>query len=154
MIEWLNTAIEYWHWLVFGMLLIIGEVFLSGFILFWFGLSALFVGGMMLILTLTFQTQLFIWAGMALIAIVIWLKFIKPRWKDRTHAGMGQETMLGQVGLVIESNAGKNRGRLRFPAPLLGEDEWVFISDTDEAVGNKVKVTDISGNSLIVTHFS
>jgi hypothetical protein len=91
---------------------------------------------------------------MALVAIVIWLKFIKPRWKDRTRAGMAQETLLGQIGLVIESNAGKTRGKLRFPAPLLGEDEWVFISDTDEAVGNKVKVTDISGNSVIVTHFS
>lgn len=154
MIEWLNTAVEYWHWLVFGMLLIIGEVFLSGFILFWFGLSAIVVAAVMLVMTLTFQSQLFIWAGVAAISVIAWLKFIKPKWKDKTHSGMAQESLTGQIGLVIESNSGKTRGRLRFPAPILGEDEWVFIADSEEAVGNKVRVTEISGNSLIVKHFS
>lgn len=154
MIDWLNNSIEYWHWLVFAMLLIAGEIFLSGFILFWFGISAAFVAMLMLAVDLTFQGQLLIWAGVAIFDVLIWVKFLKPRWKDRTKAGMGHEAIMGQIGLVIESNEGKTRGRLRFPAPVLGEDEWIFICDTNEAIGNKVQVTDISGNSLIVKHFS
>lgn len=30
----------YWHWLVIGMLLIIGEIFVASFTMFWFGLGA------------------------------------------------------------------------------------------------------------------
>lgn len=154
MIEWLNTSIEYWHWLVFAMLLVAGEVFLSGFILFWFGISAAIVSVILLAVDISFQWQIFLWAAIAITDVIVWLKLIKPRWKDKTRAGMGHEALMSQVGLVIESNTGKTRGRLRFSAPILGEDEWVFICESDEAIGNKVQVTDISGNSLIVKHFS
>jgi membrane protein implicated in regulation of membrane protease activity len=31
----------YWHWLAFGMILIITELFIPSFTVFWFGLAAL-----------------------------------------------------------------------------------------------------------------
>jgi hypothetical protein len=34
-----------WHWLVLGMLLIIAELFIPSFTIFWFGLGALLVAG-------------------------------------------------------------------------------------------------------------
>jgi len=39
---------------------------------------------------------------------------------------------------------------LRFPAPLLGSDEWLIISQDDLTAGDRVSVIDLSGNSLIV----
>ena len=119
--------VEYWHWLIVGMLLLGAEMFISGFILFWFGLSAVLLGILMLILPLDFKLQLLIWAGLSIAAVAVWNRFIRPGWKEKTLSGMAHETLTGQIGMVLESNQGKTRGRLRFPAPVLGEDEWMFI---------------------------
>ncbi len=39
--SWIEGGFAYWHWMVLGLILLGAEIFLSGFILFWFGLSAL-----------------------------------------------------------------------------------------------------------------
>ena len=36
----MQFRILYWYWLVFGMLLIIAELFIPSFTVFWFGLAA------------------------------------------------------------------------------------------------------------------
>lgn len=150
MLEWLNTHIDYWHWLVLGLLLITAEIFVSGFILFWFGVSALFMGALLLAVGMPITAQLLLWAGLSIALVFLWLKFIKPNWKDRTTSGMAMEALAGQVGSVIESNIGKPRGRMRFPAPILGEDEWQYMSTSEIAIGERVKVINISGNTLVV----
>ncbi|QIL88523.1 NfeD family protein [Microbulbifer sp. SH-1] len=151
MLEWLNTHIAYWHWLVLGLLLVTAEIFVSGFILFWFGLAALAMGVLLMLVGMPIAAQLLLWAGMSAALVFLWLKFIKPNWKDRTTSGMAMEALTGQVGSVIESNIGKPRGRLRFPAPILGEDEWSFMSTSEIAIGERVKVINISGNTLVVS---
>ena len=35
---------EYWHWLVFGMILVMAELAIPSFTIFWFGLAGLLVG--------------------------------------------------------------------------------------------------------------
>lgn len=153
MVEWLDTSIAYWHWLVLGFLLFSAEIFVSGFVLFWFGVSAILVALLLLAVDLPFTIQLLIWVLVSVGAVVGWLKFVAPRWKDRTTAGMAAEALAGQVGSVIESNHGKTRGKLRFPAPILGEDEWQFLSESEISIGERVRVTDISGNTLVVSKF-
>lgn len=148
--NWLNMSIEYWHWLIVGMLLLGAEMFLAGFILFWFGMSAIVVGLLLLVVPLGFKVQLLIWVGLSVAAVLVWNRYIRPGWKDKTLSGMAHEALTGQVGMVMESNQGRSRGKLRFPAPVLGEDEWMFICEQDVAVGVRVRVKEISGNTLIV----
>ena len=150
MIELMNTQVEYWHWLVFGMILIASEIFVTSFILMWFGLSAVVLAIILLVMPLGIELQLFIWVSLALLDIFAWFKFIRPKWKDKTLAGMGHEALIGQIGLVIDANHGKDRGKLKFPAPILGEDEWVFICTEVVEIGVRVQVLEVSGNSLIV----
>ena len=45
---------------------------------------------------------------------------------------------------------GEKRGKVRFPAPVLGSDEWLIISQDELVVGDRVSVKDLSGNALIV----
>ena len=33
----MTFTLLYWHWLVFGMILIIAEIFIPSFTIFWFG---------------------------------------------------------------------------------------------------------------------
>ena len=147
---WMSGGLPYWHWLILGMVLLGAEMFLSGFIVFWFGASALVIAFLSIIIPMSFKAQLLIWSILAITSVIIWNRYIRPGWKDKTLSGMASEALLGQVGMVQESNRGRNRGRLRFPAPILGEDEWIFMCQDEISVGTRVRVKELSGNTLIV----
>jgi membrane protein implicated in regulation of membrane protease activity len=141
----------YWYWLVFGMVLIIAEIFIPSFTIFWFGLAAILVAGVLLLLPdLTISWQLFTWAIASCLFTFLWFKFFKPLMADRTKAGISREAILGESGQVIKVPEQANRGIVRFTTPLLGADEWPFICDQNLVVGDRVTVRDISGNTLIV----
>ena len=141
----------YWYWLVFGMILIIAELFIPSFTIFWFGLAAILVAGVLFMLPgLAISGQLFIWAIASCIFTFLWFKFFKPLMVDRTKAGISREAILGETGQVIKIPEQENRGIVRFTTPLLGTDEWPFICDQKLAAGDRVTVKDISGNTLIV----
>ena len=89
----------YWHWLVIGMLLIIGEIFVASFTMFWFGLGGLVVAlvlGLAPGLSLTWQ--LLIWAVSSAVFTLLWFKLVRPRMKDRTTAGIARESAIGESG--------------------------------------------------------
>ena len=69
---------------------------------------------------------------------------------DRTKAGISREAIVGKDGQVIKAPCQDQRGMLRFTTPVLGSEEWPFICEQAVAVGERVVVTDISGNTLIV----
>lgn len=152
MFYWLNSNVAYWHWMVLGLLLISSELLLPSFVLLWFGISAIFVGLMLWVFDFSFTIQLMIWISMSLLNVLVWFKWISPHLHDKSLSGMARETMIGQVGTVIDCNAvHAGRGKLRFPAPIVGSDEWLFICENDVKVGNRVMVREFSGNTLIVT---
>ena len=141
----------YWHWLVWGMLLIIAEIFIPSFTIFWFGLGGIIVAGLLyLVPDLLLSWQLFFWAIASCGFTFLWFKLFKPLMKDRTKAGISREAILGESGQVIKVPEKGKRGIVRFTTPLLGDDEWPFISEDKIAPGDRVFVKDISGNTLIV----
>jgi membrane protein implicated in regulation of membrane protease activity len=141
----------YWHWLVWGMLLIIAEIFIPSFTIFWFGLGGIIVAGLLYLFPdLLLSWQLFFWAIASCGFTFLWFKLFKPLMKDRTKAGISREAILGESGQVIKVPEKGKRGIVRFTTPLLGDDEWPFISEEKIAPGDRVFVKDISGNTLIV----
>ena len=147
----MGIAIQYWHWLVFGMILIIAEIFIPSFTIVWFGLGAIVVAGLLLIAPeCGFAWQLFVWAVASCGFTFLWFKWIRPKMTDRTSAGMSREAAIGESGQVISAPLPQRRGMVRFAVPLLGSDEWPFICETPVAVGDRVTVIDFSGNTLVV----
>jgi len=147
----LDFQMLYWHWLVIGMLLIIGEIFVTSFTMFWFGLGGLVVALMLVLVPGTSLTgQLLVWALSSALFTLLWFKLIRPRMKDRTSAGIAREAIIGESGQVIKAPAEGRRGVVRFTTPLLGSDEWPFICEDAVTPGSRVFVKDISGNTLIV----
>lgn len=141
----------YWHWLVFGMLLVIAEIFLPSFTIFWFGLGAVIVAGILWALPgMALSWQLFIWAGASCGFTFLWFRFLRPLMTDRTKAGISREAVIGESGSVIRSPEAGSRGVVRFSTPVLGSDEWPFICEGKVAQGDRVFVKDVSGNTLIV----
>ena len=143
---------QYWHWLVFGMVLVIAELIIPSFTIFWFGLAGIIVGGVLLLAPQTsFTWQLFLWAIASVGMTFLWFKFFKPLMVDRTKAGISREAIMGATGQVIQIPERDQRGVVRFTTPLVGAEEWPFICEQKVASGDRVAVTDISGNTLIVT---
>lgn len=149
--EWLNQNIEYWHWIVLGILLIGMEVFAPTFFLLWLGVSAVIVGTLMLLLTLSFNAQLLIWVILSTACIISWFKLIQPQIKNKSLSGMAEEAITGQIGIVIDFNQSSNKGRMKFPAPILGNDEWNIISSEELSNGDRVRVNSVLGNALSVS---
>ena len=151
MFEWLDNNVLYWHWIVFGLLLITIELFTPVFVMLWLGVAGILLGLLILLLPLSFSTQLILWAVLSTLLLLMWHRFISPRIATRTMAGLSREAIIGQVGMVTAYSNQEGRGKLKFPAPIVGNDEWEFIYSGTLQNGDKVTVTDISGNSLIVS---
>lgn len=143
--------IAYWHWIIFGVLLILSEILLTTFFILWFGVAAVVIGVLLFIVAdINLNWQIFLWTVLSSILAFAWFKYLKPLSIDRTKAGLSREAIVGEVGQVIAAPNGERRGRMRFPVPVLGADEWTIIARDSVADGDRVRVVDVSGNALVV----
>jgi len=140
-----------WHWFVFGVVLMICEIFLPSFVFLWFGAAAVLIGGVLfLVPELSLTYQILSWSLLSMVLAIAWFKYLKPLSVDKTKAGLSKEAIVGEVGQVISTPIADQRGKLRFSIPILGAEEWQFISEDNVAVGDRVRVVDVSGNALII----
>ena len=138
----------YWHWIVFGIGLVLFELVIPSFTALWFGLGAAFVGLLLVIfpelsLTLLIST----WAGISAILTLMWFKVLKPSHKITGNISL--QDVDGEIGLVISKPSDNRLGRVRFSTPLKGHDEWDFKSEESINVGDQIQVVDISENILV-----
>ena len=150
MLDGLNITLAYWHWILLGLALTGLEIFVPSFVIIWFGAAAVSVGLLVLVLPMGINVQVFVWVALSILYVVLWHVFVSPRMKNRTLAGMSREAIIGQTGIVVRYNAESGRGLLKFPAPIMGSEEWDFIFDGTLANGDRVTVTEVSGNAVIV----
>lgn len=144
-------VILYWHWIVLGILLIGLEIVLPTFMTLWFGIGAIFIGVVLFLFPdLPLAWQLLIWLLDSSALVFLWFKYIQPQMKDKTKAGMGRESLIGETGIVIRAPQDARRGMLRFPTPIMGDDEWEIICESELAEGDRVIVIELSGNALVV----
>lgn len=146
----MNFIFEPWHWFVLGILLILSELVLPAFAALWFGVAAIVVSILLwLFPSMSFVWQVICWIILSISCTVLWFKYIKPLSIDRTKAGLPREATIGQTGMVIQ-NLEHDLVKVRFQMPLLGSDEWDCRILSPAQVGDRVRVTDILGNQLVV----
>ncbi|BFM05802.1 NfeD family protein [Halioxenophilus aromaticivorans] len=144
-------ALQPWHWVVFGVILVLSELLITTFFILWFGIAAILMGVLLLFLPmLALSTQVLLWTVLSVLFAVAWFKFLKPLSVDKTKAGLSKEAILGEVGQIISAPNGDRRGTLRFPVPILGEAEWAVITQDCVREGDRVRVIDVAGNALVV----
>ena len=144
--------IEPWHWLVLGFILLIIEMFVPTFASLWFGAAAIIVAALSWLLPISVSVQIIIWLVLSAIFLLAWFKFIKPLSVDRTKAGLGGSVIVGETGMIIVQPQPDRAGTVRFSVPIVGAAEWMCRTTGEPvAVGDRVVVTDIVGNELIVS---
>jgi inner membrane protein len=147
--------IAYWHWVVFGVVLVLSEIALSSFFILWFGVAAIIIGVILLIWpALDINWQIFIWTVLSVFLAALWFKYLKPLSVDRTKAGLSREAVVGEVGIVTQVPHDHRRGVMRFSVPVLGADEWQIMSTDELSEGDRVQVREVSGNTLVVNKFN
>lgn len=142
--------IEWWTWIVGGIVLILAELAVPSFFIVWFGLGALLVGLLALAFDLSLTAQLATWTIASLSMVVLWFRVFKQSF-DKTRAGTADGDAIGQIGLLVSAVAPFEKGKVRFQGPLLGSEEWVCMADDPIAAGERVRVLAVEGSFLKVS---
>lgn len=146
----MDIELFYWHWLLLGMALMVAEIFIPTFTILWFGLGAIIVGLALLVVSMSLSLQLLLWAISSIMFVLLWFKVFKPRMIDRTAEQSSIESVIGEFGQVVKAPTGASRGRVRFVTPILGSDEWEFVTEDDVRIGDRVFIEQVSGDTLTV----
>ena len=142
------SQLQWWHWLVGGIILIVAELAIPTFYLIWFGLGGLLVGVSLALFDLSPTAQILLWIVASLAFTFIWFRFF--RHDARTLSGSADGEVVGEIGLAVAAIAPFAKGRVRFQRPVLGSEEWTCLADEAIAAGDRVRVVAIEGNYLKV----
>lgn len=144
---------QWWYWIVLGVGLILGELLMPAFVLLGFGVGALLVGLIVLLLpALALAWQLLGWGLLSLAAVVLWFRYGKGRGKPGED--WSADAHLGEIGLLVAAVGPFARGRVRFQKPILGSEEWPCLADAEIAAGERVRLLAFEGNLVKVARQS
>lgn len=141
--------LAWWHWAVGGIVLIVAELFVPSFVVIWFGLSALGVAVFVGLYEFSLTGQLTLWLVGSLLMLFLWFRVFKPS-QHKTHVGMSDAGVIGEVGLLTRPVAPFEKGEVRFQKPVLGSDIWPCIADEAIPAGSRVKILAIEGTFVKV----
>jgi membrane protein implicated in regulation of membrane protease activity len=144
-----------WYWVlwsILGAILIVAEIFTSGFVLLWFGIGALAaaLAGLVGIDSLAIQFTIFAVVSIALTAAsrTIFLNYFS-REKTGQSLRSGVDSLPGKIGTVVSSS----KGALQEGAVKVFGSTWTAYPAIGEApleAGERVCVESVEGASIYV----
>ncbi len=138
--------LQFWHWWVFAIVLVILEVFSPGAFFMWMGAAAAASGLALLVVPeLSWQMQFIIFAVASIAAILIGRTFFNRKSANTDDPTLSQlETELTGNIYVVEKAIINGSGRIQ-----VGESTWKAQGPDCEA-GSSVKVIGVKGAVLLV----
>jgi len=147
LIEFLNETVLWWHWIVFGIALLIWDMNMGTFFILGLGVAAIIVGVVDMFLDTSFTIELTIWMILSILAIAAWFKWFRE--EPVTDSGQSNYR-LDTLGVVMEDIQPHSRGKVTFDTPVLGNTSWHAISKVDIDKGTRVKIVQINGQLIEV----
>jgi membrane protein implicated in regulation of membrane protease activity len=77
----------------------------------------------------------------------LWFKLFRRKKPDVRWTA---DSVIGEVGLLTAAVSEFQKGRVRFQKPILGNEEWTCVADSEIAAGERVRLTAIEGNTARV----
>lgn len=139
-------------WAVLGAILIVAEIFTSGFVLLWFGVGALAAGFASLVgldsLAIQFLIFCTVSIGLTAASRTIFVNyFTKERPGESLRTGV--DALPGKIGTVVSSSSGAlNEGAVK----VFGSTWTAYPAPGEEPLeaGERVRVESIEGASIYV----
>ena len=139
-------------WFILGAILVVAEIFTSGFVLLWFGIGALVaaVAGLIGINSLAIQFLIFagISVGLTAASRTIFIKYFS-REKSEPTLRSGVDALPGKIGTVVSSS----KGALQEGAVKVFGSTWTAYPAPGEPpleAGERVCVDSVEGASIYV----
>ena len=85
--------LDWWHWAVAGIVLILAELAVPAFVLVWFGLGALVVALLVALTTVGVTAQLAAWLVVSVLMVFLWFRVFRPE-SHKTRVGMSAPAMI------------------------------------------------------------
>ena len=145
LMEWLNQ-IDYWHWLVAAVVLVVLEILSPGVFFMWLGVAAAVVGGVLwLIPELSWQTQFVLFAVFSVVSIGVARMVLarRPIATDQPALNRRGEQYIGRT-LVLSEPIENGIGKMR-----VDDTQW-RVEGSDAPAGRRVRVTGVDGAVLKV----
>lgn len=143
-------TLEWWHWEIAGLALVLLELAVPAFFIIWFGFGAMLVGLVLLLAPgLTLSAQIGVWVLASVAMTVLWFRVFK-RSQHKTLVGTAAGEVIGEIGLLVSAVAPFERGKVRFQRPVLGAEEWVCMAESAIAAGERVRVVSVEGSYVKV----
>jgi membrane protein implicated in regulation of membrane protease activity len=138
--------LQFWHWWVFAIVLVIFEVFSPGAFFMWLGAAAGATGLVLLILPeMSWEIQFIIFAATSIIAILVGRTFFGRKSVNTDDPTLSQlEKELTGNTYEVEKAIRNGSGRIK-----VGESTWKAQGPDCEA-GKSVKVIGVKGAVLLV----
>lgn len=148
MVEFFTQYVSWWHWIVLGILFIILEMATGTFVVLGFGIAAVMVGVLDLIIPMNFLAQVAVWILLAIVIITISFKYFKAQ---ATVSNTGQSNYgFDTLGTVTQTIAPHARGKVRFDTPVLGNSTWSATSDMELKINTRVIIKEVQGQLINV----
>lgn len=139
------ASLGIWNWWILGILLLCVELVAPGTFMLWFGVAAITVGIVSLLVDWTWQAQLVTFGVVSLISVALSRLLLrrKPSDGDAPFLNRRGEALVGRV-FVLEEPVVNGRGRLSI-------DDTVWrIDGPDLPVGTRVTISGTQGSRLHV----
>jgi membrane protein implicated in regulation of membrane protease activity len=137
----------YWHWIVLGLVLFVLEMLMPGFVLMWFGVGALLVGGLLFIFAdMMWQWQFIIFSVFSLASVIAWKYWSRNNPDDDPEQGVLNQrgrALIGRETLLIESIV-NGVGRIQL------DDTFWRVNGDDMENGKLIRIIDVDGATLKV----
>lgn len=141
------AGLEYWHWLVLGLALLIAELATGSTYLLWPAVGAWITGLLFLLFPIGWPAQLTAFA----ISTVALTAFARPLVKARLFTQGGDPTLNDPSRQLIGQSATASGAFAQgFGRVKLGDTEWRAQSLDEIAAGEAVEVTGVEGATLRV----
>jgi len=135
-----------WHWLALGLILIVLEVMVSGYVLLWLGIPALLVGAAMLLQPdLSLALQIGLYGALAVVSLAASLTMRRRKAAAVPTVNTGTARFVGRTA-ILTTALQSGRGEI-----ALGDSVWP-VSGPDLPAGTEVTITGSDGIILTVQH--
>ncbi len=138
--------IEFWHWWIAAIVLIVVEVFAPGTVALWMAISAAAVGVLLLAIPdVTWQIQILVFAVLSVVTVIGWRTYQLryPTVSDQPTLNRRGEQYVGRTFTLSEAIVNGN-GKIHV------DDTMWKVEGADLAEGTQVRVTGVVGTALTV----
>jgi hypothetical protein len=131
--------IDFWHWWILGVALVIIEMLVPSFFALWLGIAAFLSGLALLVMPdLAWQYQMLIFSLVSVISVLMWRHYYvkHPIESDQPHLNQRGHQYIGRIVTLSEAIV-DGQGRIR-----VDDSMWKVVGPDCEA-GTRVKITEI-----------